>query len=118
MSKKHSRAKSFDYALQGLKAALNDEPNFKIHLIISILALLLGLYLKFSTTEWAILTLTIALVLVLELINTSIESFLDVVSPEKRPQVKKAKDTVAAAVLVSALASLVIGGLLFLPKLI
>ena len=118
MSKTHGRLKSFGHAFDGVKTCLVEEPNFKIHLIFATIALIGAFFLSFNPTEWAVLTVTISSVLILELINTSFEAFLDVISPEKRPSVKKAKDTAAAAVLVGAIASVVIGAFLFLPKLI
>lgn len=117
MSKRHSTTKSFIYAKEGLARALKDEPNLKIHIILASIAILLAVILKLSKIELAILTLTIGMVITLELINTMLEALVDLVSPEIKPKAKVAKDVSAAAVLVSALVSLVIGGLIFLPKI-
>lgn len=117
MSKTHSTPKSFYYAFEGLNKAIKDEPNLRIHFIFGIAAILTGLLLKLSTSEFAILLLTIGLVITLELINTMLEALVDLVSPEIKPAAKIAKDVSAAAVLVSALFSLLVGGLLFLPKI-
>ncbi|PIZ47085.1 hypothetical protein COY29_05695, partial [Candidatus Woesebacteria bacterium CG_4_10_14_0_2_um_filter_39_14] len=68
------------------------------------------------SVEWAILTITIGLVLISEFINTSLEQIVDLVSPEKQEKAKIAKDVAAAGVLVSAIVAVLIGALLFLPK--
>lgn len=118
MSKSHSTYKSFSYAFEGLSKAIKDEPNLKIHFITASLTILLGLILRLNSIELAILILTISSVISLELINTMLESLVDLVSPQIRSAAKVAKDVSAAAVLISAFASLVIGMLLFLPKMI
>lgn len=117
MSKYHSTPASFGFALSGLKEALINEPNIRVQLIAATLATALGLWLKISRTEWIILLFTIAFVLVLELINTTLEAIVDIVSPRKHPKAKVAKDVSAAAVLVSAILAVIIAGIIFLPKL-
>jgi diacylglycerol kinase len=117
MSKKHSLSKSFAYAFEGLAAAFKNEPNFRIQAIIAILSLFLAIILRFSPTEMSILILTIGFVLVLELINTTLEALVDLVSPEIKDKAKLAKDISAAAVLLSTILSVVVGVFLFLPKL-
>lgn len=118
MSKKRSVAKSFGFAFEGLKEAFRKEPNFRVHILLAILAVVLALYLGFSYTEWIILLATIAIVIVSELINTAVESLVDLVSPEIKDEAKVAKDVLAAAVFVSALLAIAVGAFLFLPKLI
>ncbi|MDP2930045.1 MAG: diacylglycerol kinase family protein [bacterium] len=117
MSKKHSLLKSFTYAFEGLATAFRNEPNFKIQVVIAILCLLLAVVFKLSFSEIAILILTIGLVLILELINTTMEALVDLVSEEVKPKAKIAKDVSAAAVLLSAILSVIVGIFLFLPKL-
>ncbi len=116
MSKTHPTLVSFGYAFSGLKAALKKEPNIRIHLILALMAIILAFFLKFNPTEWIILAFTIAFVLILELINTSLEALVDIVSPEIKEEARIAKDVSAAAVLIGALLSLVVGAFLFLPK--
>lgn len=116
MSLEHPLAKSFGYAIDGVKTALKEEPNFKIHLVIAFFSLFLATFLGFSPTEWIILFLTISTVLTLELINTTLEAIVDIISPEYRQKAKVAKDMAAAAVLVSAIAAFFVGIFLFLPK--
>ena len=118
MSRKHPTPESFEYALSGIKTAIKNEPNFKFQLIVAFLTLALGYYLQLSTTEFAILILVICMVLVLELINTALESLIDISSPDIHPKAKIAKDVAAASVLIAALTSIFIGVLLFLPKIL
>ena len=109
---------SFKYAFSGVKEAFQSERNMKVHFLLMVLAIVLGLILKLSSVEWAILVVTIGLVLMLEFINTSLEQIVDIVSPEKQEKAKIAKDVAAAGVLVSAIVAVLIGIFLFLPKII
>ena len=118
MSLRHSIPKSFSYAFQGLKKALTEEPNFRVHVILGTVACILALVLGFSALEWLILSVTIFFVLVLELINTTLENIVDLVSPEITGQAKVAKDVAASAVFLSALFSILVGLALFLPKIL
>jgi diacylglycerol kinase len=104
--------------MQGLKRALTEEPNFRIHVILGTVASLLALILRFSPLEWLILVVTIFFVLVLELINTTLENIVDLVSPEIQAEAKVAKDVSASAVFLSAVFSIIVGLALFLPKII
>jgi undecaprenol kinase/diacylglycerol kinase (ATP) len=116
MSQTHPTLTSFGYAFSGLKTALKNEPNIRIHLLISLLAIILAFFLGFSPVEWIILAFTISFVLILELINTSLEALVNIVSPEIKEEARIAKDISAAAVFIGALLSLVVGAFLFLPK--
>lgn len=117
MSKFHSTPKSFSYAFDGIKTAFKNEPNLRVHLFFAIIAITLGIILKLKPLELAIIFLTISLVITLELINTMIEALVDLVSPEIKPTAKIAKDVAASAVLVSAITSIVIGLLIFIPRI-
>ncbi len=118
MSKTHSTFSSFSYAFSGIRLALKNEPNIRIHFIIAVLVAILAYFLGFSRVEWIVLAFTIAFVLILELINTTLEEIVDMVSPGTRPKAKVAKDVSAAAVLISALLAVVVGAFLFLPKIL
>ena len=118
MSMFHTIPKSIGYAASGIKTAFAKEPNFRVHVIAAILSIGMGFFVGLSEGEWAVLILTIALVLILELANTSLEAIVNMVSPDIRPEAKVAKDTAAAAVFLAAIGAVVIGLLLFLPKLI
>jgi diacylglycerol kinase len=108
---------SFKVAFGGLKYALSTQPNFRIHLLITTLAVILALAVRLPRLEWLILLLTIALVLVAEMINTSLEAATDLLAPEYRSQAKIAKDVAAGMVLLTAILSVIIGLVIFIPKL-
>ncbi|WP_457628736.1 diacylglycerol kinase [Oceanithermus sp.] len=107
--------RSFDFAWQGLRHAWRTQPNFRIELGIGLLALALSAWLGVDPVPVLLLTLA---VLSLELVNTAIEAVCDLVSPEPHPLVKTAKDASAAAVLVAAAVSVIVGIVLFGPPLL
>ncbi|MEK5079792.1 diacylglycerol kinase family protein [Solibacillus sp. FSL W7-1436] len=107
--------RSFRYAMEGLLAAVQEQ-NFRFHLLSAFVVVLAGFLTGLSTVEWCIIILVIAFVIGAELINTAIERAVDLASPEIHPLAKQAKDVAAGAVLVFALASVIIGLLIFLPK--
>ena len=115
---RHSTSKSFRYAYQGLKTALRNEPNLRIHTFFALLAISLGAFLHISQVEWLVLAFTIFYVISLELLNTVLEAIVDLVSPEIKDAAKTAKDVSAAMVLLAAFFSIVVGIILFLPKLL
>lgn len=117
MENRHPLLKSFQFAFDGLKIAIIKGRNFRIQLSTAIFAAVLGLILKLSINEWLDFVLIVALVLILELINTSLETIVNLVSPEIREKAKIAKDVSAAAVLIASIASVIIALLIFLPKL-
>lgn len=116
MSKRNNIFSSFGYAGNGIKQAIKTEPNFRIHLIIAFAGIILAFIFQFSLLRWAILILTIAIVMVLELVNTGIEKIVDIIRPNYSPVAKLIKDVSAAAVLLSAFAAIAVGLLLFLPQ--
>lgn len=118
MSKKENIFGSFGYALSGVGRAFKSEPNFRIHTIAAILALTSAYLFKFSTTEWLILIFAISIVLILELINTAIETTVDMISPRYSIKAKVIKDVSAAAVMISAILAVIVGALLFLPRIL
>ena len=109
---------SFKYAFQGVATLFRETPNAVIHLILAISAILMGFMFSISTAEWLAVTVVIGLVLALEAVNTSIETLADLVSKERNATIKKVKDLAAAGVLLAAMASLAVGVLVFLPKII
>jgi diacylglycerol kinase len=109
--------RSFGYAFEGLVTLLRSQPNFVVHVAAACVALALGGVLGLGPTELAILLLSVAMVLVVECVNTALETLCDLVSPGFHPLIKRAKDISAAAVLLAALAAVIIGAVLFLPRL-
>lgn len=110
---------SFKYAGQGVSYAFRTQRNFRIHVIIGSIALSLSIYFKLSAVACSIISLTIALVLVLELLNTALEAVVDLtVGREFHQLAKIAKDCAAGAVLIAAIAALLIAGVLLLPHIL
>ncbi len=112
------RVKSFGYAFKGLRLMLNHQPNFFIHLAITIIALLLSYFLKLSRGEFLWIIVAIGVVLSAEIFNTAIEKLTDLVQPEIDPRAGQVKDLSAAAVLVLSITALVIGLIIFIPRLL
>jgi len=96
---------------------MKEEHNARIHLFITCCVLIAGVVLKISTFEWIAIIFCIGLVFALESINSAIENTADFISKEKNETIKKVKDLLAAAVLFAAIASAIIGLIIFLPKI-
>ncbi len=109
---------SFKYAITGIKSAYKTEQNLLVHTIIAFIAIGLGIYLKLSTLEFAIVALVIGLVITAEMVNTSLEYTIDMAMPTIHPLAKIAKDVASGAVLMSAISSIAVGLLIYLPKII
>ena len=109
---------SFKYAFQGVFSAIKTERNLKIHISIMILVIIAGIFFKISKMEWIICIILFGLVISLELVNSAIETTVDIAMPEINEKAKNAKDMAAGAVLVSAIAAAIIGLIIFVPKLI
>lgn len=112
----HSLLASFKYAWAGIRYAFNTQRNFRIHTAVAVLVIILGVYLGIAAIKMALVTLTCALVMILELINTAIESIVDLTVKQSYHELAKiAKDCAAGAVLVSAFAAVIVAGLILLP---
>lgn len=112
------RLNSFVYAWAGIKAAIRTEHNTWIHLMLTLTAFGLAIALRISREEWMALVVVIAMVWTAELFNTVIEKIMDFLSTERHPQIKIIKDMAAAAVMVTALAAVIVGLLIFIPKVL
>lgn len=110
--------KSFRYAIEGIVTGIKEEKNMKIHILVMILVIIFGIILKINKIEWIICIILFGFVISLELINTAIEATVDLVTLEKNPQVKIAKDVAAGSVLIAAITALIIGLIIFIPKII
>ncbi len=110
--------KSFNYSLQGLKYAFKYEQNILIHLFITAIVVVAGIYFNISLNEWIVCILLIGLVIATEMINTSIEAVVDLACPKQHDLAKIAKDTASAAVLMFAVTAVISGLVIFLPKII
>ncbi|MGY2130740.1 diacylglycerol kinase family protein [Hymenobacter sp. HD11105] len=110
------RVASFGHAFRGVASALRSEVHLRFHALATVVVIGLGFYFDISLTEWALVALAVGTVWTAELANTAIEALTDLVSPEYHPLAGKAKDVAAGAVLLAALAALVVGALIFAPR--
>ena len=122
MKKEHfslkKRLLSFKYAIQGLCYLFKNEHNAWIHLFVTGCAITAGIFLHISPKEWIVIVFAIAIVLVAEAFNTAIEALSDLVSPDYHHLVKRAKDLAAGGVLIAAIAAVIAGLIVFVPKFI
>ena len=112
-----SRGRSFGNAFAGWWFVIRTQRNAWIHALATFCVFSLGFWLKLELRDWAILILTIAMVWTAEFLNTALEAVVDLASPQQHPLAKVGKDVGAAAVLIAALSSIVIGGLILGPPL-
>ncbi|WP_291401621.1 diacylglycerol kinase family protein [Daejeonella sp.] len=109
--------KGFYFAFNGIKYSFKTQLNFRVHAFLGALALIISYILQIAICEWIWIIAAISLVLIVELINTAIETLVDLVSPEFNPKAGLIKDISAAAVLISAIFAFLVGCFIFLPKL-
>jgi diacylglycerol kinase (ATP) len=112
-----ARLKSFTYAFQGWKVLIMNEHNARIHLVAALLAVVCGFVFRVTAIEWIIIVFAIGLVLAAEAFNSAIEYLCNFVSPQYNDLIKKVKDLSALAVLFIAMAALVAGLIIFVPKI-
>jgi len=111
------RGRSLCHALAGLLRFFRSEHNAWLHLAATIVVLVLAMICRLNSTEMVLLVFAVGFVWTAELFNTCIEKTMDFISMEKHPQIKLIKDMAAGAVLVAAITSLIIGLILFIPKI-
>ena len=109
---------SFKYAWEGIIQTYKGEQNLKIHTFIAILVVVFGFFLQIDIIEWFVCLILIGLVLMSEFFNTAIEYVVDLASPRIHPLAKAAKDTASAGVLIMSIMAAIVGGIIFIPKLI
>ena len=112
------RIRSFGHAFRGIGLFFRSGPHAKIHGVATVMVLLAGLYFRVSTLEWSLLIIAIVLVLAAEAVNTALEELSDIVQPDFDKRIGRIKDISAAAVLFLAFGSLIIGGFVFLPRIL
>lgn len=118
MKKANSFRESFGYAWRGFRHCLTHERNFRVHTVMGLIALCLGLLLKLSAGEMAVLLLVIAAVLCAEMVNTAFENLVDLCTETFHPLAKTAKDVAAGAVLIFCFFAVLIGIVLFVPRIL
>ena len=116
MEKKDPLYRSFGYAFQGIFTCVRKELNMKIHCVAAVVVVIAGVILKISAIEWCICMVLFGLVMALEHVNTAVEAVVDLVTEERHPLAKIAKDTAAGAVLIAAIMAAIVGLLIFVPK--
>ena len=114
----HKLYGGFQYAFAGIVTGLNQEQNMKMHAVMTVLVVFDLFLFHFSITELCICLFIRCLIMALELVNTAVEAVVDLVTEERKPLAKIAKDTAAGAVFILAIFSAVIGCIIFLPKVI
>jgi diacylglycerol kinase (ATP) len=113
-----SRLRSFSYAFAGIRQFLLREHNARIHLVATIGVIIAGLVLHVSTSEAAMLAIVTGGVWITEMLNTCLERMADLIDPDEHPMIKFIKDLAAGSVLVAAIIAVVVGSLIFIPKLL
>lgn len=109
--------KSLKYAIKGIILAIREERNFRIMLMTFFVVVCLGIYFKLEKVDWMMIFITSGIVLVAELFNTTIENMMDMISPEYDIMIERIKDLSAGAVLVTAIFSVIVGFIVFVPYL-
>ena len=118
MKKTKKLINSFKYAISGIITSFKTERNMKIHILVMILVIIAGIVFKLSLLDWIILVIMFGLVISAELFNTAIETTIDMITKEKNEKAKIAKDVAAGAVLVLAIVSVIVGLIIFIPKIL
>ena len=113
-----SLAQAFACARAGLRYAVASQRNFKVHAVFAALAIILGALFQISAAEWIAIVLCMVAVLSFELINTAVESVVDLASPEWSELAKHAKDCAAASVYVAAIGSVIVAAIIFIPPIL
>lgn len=117
-SKKEPLYKSFGYAFEGIFAGIKKERNMKIHCCAMICVVAAGIFFRITVLEWCMCLVLFGMILALELVNTALEAVVDLVTEERKPLAKLAKDTAAGAVLTAAIMAAATGILIFAPRLV
>lgn len=115
MIKHRTLIKSFGYAMNGIRFALKEDQNIRIHILAAFIVIFFSLYFRVNAFEMGILAVMILLVIVTEMVNTAIEKTVDLITKEYREEAKIAKDVGAGMVLVAAVGALIVGVLVFTP---
>jgi diacylglycerol kinase (ATP) len=111
-----NRLKSTKYALKGAITLLKTEASIQVQFFISIITICAGIYFNISATEWMFQILSIGLVISIEGANTAIEAIADFIHPEYHKKIGLIKDVAAGAVFIAATAAIIIGLIIYIPK--
>lgn len=111
------RLQSFGFAINGIIKVIQNEHNARIHVLALILVVSSGLFLDIDSMEWIAISIVAGMVILTELLNTAIERLADFVEPKWNDKIGLIKDYCAGAVLISAVVAAIVGGIIFIPKL-
>jgi diacylglycerol kinase (ATP) len=112
------KIRSIGYALKGIRIAWREEFNFRLEIILGVIAVMLSYFFHISAFEWLLVIASIGLVLSAEALNTALEELCDMLKPTHDPHVGKIKDLAAAGVFLASCAAALIGGIIFLPHIL
>ena len=118
MEKKDPLYRSFGYAFQGIFTCVRKERNMKIHCVAMVCVVIAGFVFHITPVEWCICLTLFGLVIELEIRFTAVEAVVDLVTEERKPLAKLAKDAAAGAVLIAAIMAAIAGMIIFIPKLL
>ena len=118
MEKKDPLYRSFGYAFQGIFTCVRKERNMKIHCVAMVCVVIAGFVFHITPVEWCFCLTLFGLVMALEMVNTAVEAVVDLVTEERKPLAKLAKDAAAGAVLIAAITAAIAGMIIFIPKLL
>lgn len=107
----------FSHAWNGIIKTYQSELNFRIHIFAAIVVILFGILLRITSTEWVAIVFAIGFVLTAEMINSVVETMIDYIKPEYHPKAGYIKDAAAGAVLISAMVAVIIGCIIFIPRI-
>ena len=113
-----ARLRSFNHAFRGISIIFKTQHNIWVQVVISIIVVILGIFLRISHTEWALDVLSMFVVISAEAFNTAIEIDMDLTSPNFHPFAKDTKDVASAGVLLTALGASIVGLIIFIPKML
>jgi diacylglycerol kinase len=106
----------FRYAFEGLIYAIRTQVNLRVHIVLGSILIIVGIIFSISPIEWAILFVMMGVIFALEVVNTAIESAVDLVTKEQHPLAKVAKDAAAGAVLIAAIFAVCVALFIFVPR--
>jgi diacylglycerol kinase len=110
--------KSFNYAFRGLFKILREEQNLQVHSIVAIIIVAMGFAFKIKPWEWCAILIVIALVILMETVNSAMERMADVLKPRIHDYIKELKDITAAAVMIAAVLAVAVGAIIFTPYIL
>jgi len=116
-SKESNKIIGFKHAFAGILYVITHERNFRIHLVSWMLVIIMGLITKVSAMEWMLLMVVSGGVCMAEMINSGMELMIDYLKPDMHPSAKAIKDIAAGAVLIAVIVACIVGGIIFLPKI-